>query len=85
MPDVNAAEGGGLLVGGMLCWMVFGLIGVVFWLWALVDAIRNPALDSTMRLIWVLVIIFLSLLGALLYLVIGRGGPGGSAVGPGGT
>jgi hypothetical protein len=55
-----------------LCWLAFGAVGLVVWLWALIDAIRNPALDNTMRLIWVLVIVLLSLLGAILYLLIGR-------------
>jgi hypothetical protein len=52
-------------------WIVFLLLGLavfVFWLWALVDAIRNPALDGSMRIVWVVVIVLLQFLGALLYL-----------------
>jgi hypothetical protein len=53
-------------------WIVFILLGLaafVFWLWALIDAIRNPALDSTMRVVWVLGIVLTQFLGALLYLL----------------
>ena len=51
---------------------VLAIAGVVLWVWALVDAIRNPALDDTMRIVWVLVILFTNLLGAIIYLLIGR-------------
>jgi hypothetical protein len=53
-------------------WSLFLLIGLaafVFWLWALIDAIRNRALDNTMRLVWVVVIVLTQFLGALLYLI----------------
>ena len=52
--------------------LLLSLAVMAFWLWALIDAITNPRLDSTMRLIWVLVIIFLSWLGAILYFAIGH-------------
>ncbi len=42
------------------------------WVWALVDSIRSEFANSTNKIIWVLVIMFLPLLGALLYLFIGR-------------
>ena len=71
---VLAQEGEGIaLFGGLfLLWMLLIAVGFVLWLWALIDAIRNPALDGTMRLVWVLVIVFTYALGAILYLVIGR-------------
>lgn len=47
----------------------------VFWAWMLVDCIQNPALDSTEKLVWVLVILFLHALGAVLYYLIVRNKP----------
>lgn len=44
----------------------------VFWIWMLIDAIKNPGLSSTERIVWVLVIIFLHWLGALVYFLAGR-------------
>jgi hypothetical protein len=50
----------------------FVLLGFMFWLWMLVNAITNPALVGTEKLVWVLVIIFLHFLGALIYFFVGR-------------
>lgn len=51
------------------------LVGFIIWLWALIDAIRVP--DDSMyragnKLIWVIVIVFAQLIGAIAYLAIGR-------------
>jgi hypothetical protein len=60
-----------LVVFGMVA---FGLAAFGVWVWALVDAIKTP--DGSFRagnqLIWVLVILFGNLLGAIIYLVVGR-------------
>jgi peptidoglycan biosynthesis protein MviN/MurJ (putative lipid II flippase) len=70
-------------IGGvMLLWAVLAVAAVGIWLWALIDAIQNPALDSTMRIIWVLVILFTQIIGAIIYLAIGRS-MGRRAPGPG--
>ncbi|MBU6401743.1 MAG: PLDc N-terminal domain-containing protein [Verrucomicrobia bacterium] len=44
----------------------------VFWIWMLVDAIQNKGLTDGEKVGWVLAIVFLHLLGSLLYLLIGR-------------
>ena len=44
----------------------------VFWIWMLVDCIKNPRISDTQKVVWTLVIIFLHFLGALIYLVAGR-------------
>jgi hypothetical protein len=62
------AVGGGML----LVILVLGIIGLGIWLWALIDAIQNPALDPTMRIVWILVIVFTQWLGAVIYLLVGR-------------
>jgi hypothetical protein len=64
-----------LLAGGLCLFVFAGLVSLasfVVWLWALIDAIKNPALDSNERLIWVVVIVFTSLLGAVIYFILGR-------------
>lgn len=65
---------GGLLAGGacMIVAVLIGIVSLVLWVWALIDAIQNPALDSTQRIIWILVIIFTSPIGPIIYLLIGR-------------
>ncbi|MBI4994969.1 PLDc N-terminal domain-containing protein [Candidatus Peregrinibacteria bacterium] len=47
--------------------VVFGAIGIfgfIFWLWMLIDAIKNEKEDKAM---WVVLIILLNLLGAIIY------------------
>jgi len=53
--------------------LILLIVASIFWLWALVDCATNPKLESGEKLIWLLVIFFLHLLGALLYAVAGRG------------
>lgn len=57
----NAGDAGGFFVGFGIFWILMFILGIAalgVWIWALVDAIQNPALDSTMRIVWVLVIVF---------------------------
>ena len=51
----------------------------IFWIWMLVDSLTNPGLDGTERVIWVLVILFTHVLGAVLYLLLARGKRGSGA------
>ena len=65
--------------------LVFWLIGVAlslaafaFWLWMLINAITNKGLGDGERIVWVLVIIFLPLIGSIIYFFIGRSRAGAS-------
>ena len=63
-----------LFTGGGIT-LVFGIIFIAFlafWIWMLVDAIKNPRLSDNERLIWIIVILLTSWLGALIYLIVGR-------------
>ena len=51
---------------------LIGLAGTIFWVWMLVHAITNKGLGDGEKIAWVLVIIFLPLLGCILYFFIGR-------------
>lgn len=68
----NAGDALALGGGMMIVAIVLGIIALAIWIWALVNAIQNPALDSTMRIVWVLVIVFTGIIGAIVYLLIGR-------------
>jgi hypothetical protein len=73
----NAGDAGGFLVGFGVLWILMFILAIVafgVWIWALVDAIQNPALDGTMRIVWLLVIVFTHFIGAIVYLAIGRSG-----------
>ena len=68
----------GSIVGGifglvfMLLSAVLAIAGFAFWLWMLVHAITNKGLGDGEKIAWVLVIIFLPVLGCILYFFIGR-------------
>lgn len=62
--------------------LLIGLAGFAFWIFSLIHTIQNERLDSTMKLVWVLLIIFLSPIGSILYFLIGRN-PSGSQYAPG--
>lgn len=69
----EAGEGVAWFAGGfMLFWIALAVASFVLWIWALIDAIRNPALDSNERLLWVVVIAVTQIIGAIVYLIIGR-------------
>jgi len=55
------------LIGGLL-----SLAGFAFWLWMLIHAITNKGLQDVEKIVWVLVIIFLPLIGSIIYFFIGR-------------
>lgn len=56
----------------LLFFIALGVLAFVFWIWMLIDAIQNPGLSSTEKIVWVLVIVFLHFLGALIYFFVGR-------------
>lgn len=67
-----------MALGALFVLFGFGLACVTFalWMWALVDSLRVPEWRwqqaGQSKLLWVLVIVFLHVLGALLYAVIAR-------------
>ena len=64
----------GFLFLGGLFGGIFSLLCAILWIWALVDCLSTGALVGTTKLIWVLVIIFVPLLGPILYFLLGKGG-----------
>ena len=60
------------LIGSMIG-ALLGLLFIIFWLWMLIDAIKNHRLSDGARVVWVLVIIFLPVLGPILYFLLGKG------------
>lgn len=66
-------DGSGFLgVALVLLAAAIALSLIVFWIWMLIDAVKNPNLSSTERIVWVLVIVFLHWIGALIYFFAGR-------------
>lgn len=51
---------------------LLALASLGFWLWMLIDCIKNEPSTGNDKIIWVVVILVLQFLGALLYLIIRR-------------
>ncbi|MDD5348874.1 MAG: PLD nuclease N-terminal domain-containing protein [Chthoniobacteraceae bacterium] len=49
-----------------------GIAGTVLWIWMLIDCASNEPSEGTDKLVWILVILFTHLLGALIYLLVRR-------------
>jgi cytochrome c oxidase assembly factor CtaG len=49
-----------------LVFLLIGLLGFIFWLRMVIDAATKET-DSTNKLVWVLIVFFLNILGALIY------------------
>jgi hypothetical protein len=66
--------GGGeiILILALLVLAPLTVLSMVFWIWMLIHAIQNKGLTDTEKIIWVLVIVFLHVLGALIYFFAGR-------------
>lgn len=62
---------GVLGVGELLILTLFFLFPVILWIVALVDIMRND-FQGNNKIAWVLVVVFLPIIGAILYFIIGR-------------
>jgi len=47
-----------------------GFFSFIVWLYALISALKNERLDSILKLTWVLVILFVPLIGPLIYIFV---------------
>ncbi len=66
------------LIGGLftlVVWLVAGLInliGLIFWVVCLIDCVKREFSDSTMKIVWILVLIFTNWIGAIIYWFVGK-------------
>ena len=51
---------------------IFILLPSVFWIIALIDILKSDFRDTNGKIIWVLVVIFLPVIGSILYFLIGK-------------
>jgi len=53
-------------------WLTIVIGAMVFWIWALIDCIKNESTEGNERIVWVVVIAVTHWIGALIYLVARR-------------
>jgi hypothetical protein len=56
---------------GLMFWQLFLIIILFFWIFCIVDVLRN-SFNSNDKLVWILVLLIVPLLGPFLYFFIGR-------------
>jgi hypothetical protein len=61
-----------LLVMLIIGLIMLGLLSFVFWIWMLIDSIKNENLTSNEKVAWVLAIVLTHWLRALIYFFAGR-------------
>lgn len=66
------AAAGTFVVGWIIFWVIFGGVGFILWLWALIDCIRRNFTNPNDKILWLVLIILIAWIGPILYLIIGR-------------
>ena len=59
----------------VVIWLVFGilsLLGTAFWIWMIVECATKEPDKGNDKIVWILILIFTHLLGAILYFAIRR-------------
>jgi pilus assembly protein TadC len=56
---------------GLMFWQLFLIIILFFWIFCIVDVLRN-LFNGNDKLVWILVLLFVPLLGPFLYFFMGR-------------
>ncbi|MCL4428888.1 MAG: PLDc N-terminal domain-containing protein [Deltaproteobacteria bacterium] len=57
---------------GMLFMFLFWIASIVLWISALIDILKSDFRGGSDKIVWLLVVVFLPLLGAILYFTIGK-------------
>lgn len=72
--DIKMFDMFGMAVSFFLLIFVFGfgIIGTLFWLWMLIDCATKEPSEGNDKLIWIIIIVFTHVLGALVYFVVRR-------------
>ena len=63
---------GGFELLFLLMFGCLGLVGMVFWIWMLIDCATKETDRDNTKLVWILIIIFTHWIGALIYLLVRR-------------
>lgn len=50
--------------------MIIGILIVLFWLWMIVDCAKRNFMNTIEKIIWLVVIVFGSWIGALVYFIV---------------
>lgn len=63
----NEMLGFGLIATLVLLIVLLGIAALVFWIWSIIDCAKRKFKNSTEQIVWILVIVFLGVLGSIIY------------------
>ena len=74
LADIDGGAIGGLILLVMFfaIFLPFMLAMFIFWIWMLISAVQNKGLTEGEKIAWVLILVFVHLLGAILYFFVGH-------------
>jgi len=49
-----------------------GLVGSILWIWMLIDCALHESSQGNDKLVWVIIIVFTHVIGAVIYLIVRR-------------
>ena len=61
-----------VMIPMFLLFLVVGIAGTIFWIWMVVDCATKEPSEGNDKLVWILVIVFTHLIGALIYFLVRR-------------
>jgi len=59
----------------LVLWLLgigIGFLGLIFWVWMLIDCATDKTLEGTDKIVWILILIFLPVLGSIIYFFVHR-------------
>jgi hypothetical protein len=59
------------ILGSMIIFWILSILATVFWIWMLIDVVTS-SLGTNEKILWFLIFFFLHILGAVIYLAVGR-------------
>ncbi|PWJ39344.1 PLDc N-terminal domain-containing protein [Sediminitomix flava] len=71
MADISIVTPGiGLIFWTLL--LFFSLPITILWIYVIVDILRSNHFDSNTRLMWIIIAVFVPVMGSILYLIMGK-------------
>lgn len=56
----------------MMFFFSLAIGSLVIWIWCIIDAIKSDFQNDTQKIIWIILLVTVPVIGAILYLLIGR-------------
>ena len=55
----------------LFIWQILLLLSIILWIYCLIDILKNTFIKND-KIVWIIVVIFVPIIGSILYLLIGK-------------